>query len=102
MTSGILNGDGSNTIKCDSPTLSENSNGNNLLSENGHNDSTESGDEGEGANAEDGGEAGGQGGAKNGNWKSRQPRECDICKRMFSNKFNLKQVRTNAMPFHCR
>lgn len=27
------------------------------------------------------------------NWKSRQPTECDYCKRMFSNKFNLKQVR---------
>jgi hypothetical protein len=27
------------------------------------------------------------------NWKSRQPTECDFCKRMFSNKFNLKQVR---------
>ena len=26
------------------------------------------------------------------NWKSRQPTECDYCKRMFSNKFNLKQV----------
>lgn len=25
------------------------------------------------------------------NWKSRQPTECDFCKRMFSNKFNLKQ-----------
>ena len=28
------------------------------------------------------------------NWKSRQPTECDFCKRMFSNKFNLKQVIT--------
>lgn len=26
------------------------------------------------------------------NWKSRQPTECNHCKRMFSNKFNLKQV----------
>jgi len=25
-------------------------------------------------------------------WKSRQPTECDYCNRMFSNKFNLKQV----------
>lgn len=25
------------------------------------------------------------------NWKSRQPRECEYCKRVFSNKFNLKQ-----------
>ena len=26
-------------------------------------------------------------------WKSRQPRLCSLCNRMFSNKFNLKQVR---------
>ena len=26
-------------------------------------------------------------------WKSRQPRMCQYCQRMFSNKFNLKQVR---------
>ncbi len=26
-------------------------------------------------------------------WKSRQPRMCQYCERMFSNKFNLKQVR---------
>ena len=26
-------------------------------------------------------------------WKSRQPRACNVCNRMFSNKFNLKQVR---------
>lgn len=26
-------------------------------------------------------------------WKSRQPTECDFCNRMFSNKFNLKQVK---------
>ena len=26
-------------------------------------------------------------------WKSRQPRLCQYCQRMFSNKFNLKQVR---------
>ena len=25
-------------------------------------------------------------------WKSRQPRMCQYCQRMFSNKFNLKQV----------
>ena len=25
-------------------------------------------------------------------WKSRQPRMCQYCNRMFSNKFNLKQV----------
>jgi hypothetical protein len=25
-------------------------------------------------------------------WKSRQPRLCQYCQRMFSNKFNLKQV----------
>ncbi len=29
------------------------------------------------------------------NWKSRQPTECDLCNRMFSNKFNLKQVKLN-------
>ena len=27
------------------------------------------------------------------NWKSRQPTECEHCNRMFSNKFNLKQVK---------
>jgi len=27
------------------------------------------------------------------NWKSRQPTECELCNRMFSNKFNLKQVK---------
>ena len=26
-------------------------------------------------------------------WKSRQPRMCQYCQRMFSNKFNLKQVK---------
>ena len=28
-------------------------------------------------------------------WKSRQPRMCQYCQRMFSNKFNLKQVCTS-------
>ena len=28
-------------------------------------------------------------------WKSRQPRMCQYCQRMFSNKFNLKQVGTS-------
>ena len=28
-------------------------------------------------------------------WKSRQPRMCQYCQRMFSNKFNLKQVKHN-------
>ena len=28
-------------------------------------------------------------------WKSRQPRMCQYCQRMFSNKFNLKQVGAN-------
>ena len=30
-------------------------------------------------------------------WKSRQPRMCQYCQRMFSNKFNLKQV-TSSIP----
>ena len=34
------------------------------------------------------------------NWKSRQPTECDFCKRMFSNKFNLKQVITLFINCH--
>ena len=29
-------------------------------------------------------------------WKSRQPRMCQYCQRMFSNKFNLKQVREST------
>ena len=29
-------------------------------------------------------------------WKSRQPRMCQYCQRMFSNKFNLKQVKRPA------
>ena len=29
-------------------------------------------------------------------WKSRQPRSCGHCGRVFSNKFNLKQVTYNA------
>ena len=29
-------------------------------------------------------------------WKSRQPRMCQYCQRMFSNKFNLKQVHCTA------
>ncbi len=32
------------------------------------------------------------------NWKSRQPTECEHCNRMFSNKFNLKQVRSHFHP----
>ena len=30
-------------------------------------------------------------------WKSRQPRMCQYCQRMFSNKFNLKQVRKRTL-----
>ena len=30
-------------------------------------------------------------------WKSRQPRMCQYCQRMFSNKFNLKQVRKHTL-----
>ena len=33
------------------------------------------------------------------NWKSRQPTQCEFCNRMFSNKFNLKQVRTTEQLF---
>jgi hypothetical protein len=29
---------------------------------------------------------------KSANWKSRQPMQCEECKKFFSNKFNLKQV----------
>ena len=38
------------------------------------------------------GVAGGGGGNGTEKWKSRQPRACDHCDRIFSNKFNLKQV----------
>jgi hypothetical protein len=31
-------------------------------------------------------------------WKSRQPMECDFCNKMFSNKFNLKQVSSFLNP----
>ena len=30
-------------------------------------------------------------------WKSRQPRMCQYCNRMFSNKFNLKQVMCSVL-----
>ena len=30
-------------------------------------------------------------------WKSRQPRMCQYCQRMFSNKFNLKQVNLQSV-----
>lgn len=33
-------------------------------------------------------------------WKSRQPMECDFCNRIFSNKFNLKQVRIGFNHFN--
>ena len=33
-------------------------------------------------------------------WKSRQPRMCQYCQRMFSNKFNLKQVGANQTIEH--
>jgi hypothetical protein len=32
-------------------------------------------------------------------WKSRQPRMCQYCQRMFSNKFNLKQVHRRLSSF---
>jgi len=33
--------------------------------------------------------------SKSANWKSRQPMECEVCQKIFSNKFNLKQVITS-------
>ena len=78
---------------------------------NGHNDEDEDGEagekeeEGEGATSPGGGAVDGllpvsssttpeQMAALLGpSWKSRQPRMCQYCQRMFSNKFNLKQVR---------